>query len=70
MREGIGVAAGVDGRKKPRPRPRVEGRRSGESWIGGGFLRRGRRKVLHSVQEQEMFSLERGVASILSVSES
>lgn len=66
LREGIGVAAGVGGSEKPRPR--VDGRRSGGSWIiGGGFLGRGRRKVLHSMQEQEMFSLERGMASILTV---
>lgn len=66
LRDGRGVAAGVGGREKPRPR--FEGRRSGESWIDGRFLGRGPRKVLHSVQEQEMFSLKRGVASILSVS--
>jgi hypothetical protein len=65
--DGMGVAAGVGGNEKPRPR--VEGRRSSGNWIGGGFLGRGRRKVSHSVQEQKMFSLESGVASILSVSE-
>jgi hypothetical protein len=65
LREGIGVAAGVGGSEKPRPR--VDWRRSGGSWIGGGFLGRGRRKVLHSMQEQERFSLERGMASILTV---
>ena len=65
--DAMGVAVGVGGSEKPRPR--VEERRSGGSWIGGGFFGRGRRKVLHSVQEQEMSSLERGVASILSVGE-
>jgi hypothetical protein len=61
----MGVAAGVGG--KENPRPRVEGRRLDGVCTDPRFLDSGRRKVLHSVQEQEMFSLERGVASILSV---
>ena len=60
---GTGVAAGVGGREKPRPS--VEGRRSSGRCSGGECSGRGRRKVLHSVQEQEMLRRERGVSSIL-----
>lgn len=62
FRVGRGVGAGVGGKEKSRLR--VEGRRVGKRSTGGRLLGRGRRKVLHSVQVQEMFSLERGVASI------
>lgn len=62
LRVGMGVAAGVGGSENPRPR--IEGRAADGSWIGGGFLGSGRRKVLHSVHEQEMFSIERGTDSI------
>lgn len=65
FRVGMGVAAGVDGREKPRPR--VEGRRSGGRRSGGASFREGRRKMLHSVQEHDMLRGETGVVSILDV---
>lgn len=65
FRVGMGVAAGVGGREKPRPR--AEGRRSGGRRSGGTSFRRGRRKVLHSVQGHDMLRRETGVMSILDV---
>lgn len=57
------MAAGVGGNEKPRSR--VGGRRSSEKCASDEEFGRDRRKVLHSVQEQEMLRRERGVADIL-----